>query len=277
MKKCTINICLLAFMSLFYSCQKDKLISSKELLSEIDKLKVENISYELQTDSLGEILDTISKTIIKKNNDGVKVYEEKKVYKGENFYDIKNYYLKGNNLFYSKTVSSELGIISIFETFLNKDKIVKAFTVNYLDNKILDTIKIDYKYFYKKNFLKKLVVSIEDDTVSKPKITISYNDFEKPYLEINEINDEIELKTLYEYNKDILVKKVIKNIKANSINEFFYNKEGFLESEILLVKGVNDFDTIRKVKYLNNKNGEILEKVIYNVDENKILYFKYDK
>lgn len=271
--KTNITVILIIFLTV--SCKNDRLIDSKSLLIDIDNLQINKLKYELQTDSLGNVLDTISKIITKKNEDNEKVYEENIIYKDNGFLNIKSYY-KAGTLVYSKTESSELGIISIFETNLDRNKIINASTISYFDNEVLDTIKMDYDYFYNgNNSLNKLVISIQDDTIKKTKIIISYNKLEKPYLEIEEINNKVQFKTVYEYNKhNIISKKIIKDYNSNSIIEFIYDENGSLLTEEVLVKGINSFETIRKVEYISNE-GEITNKIILNFKTDDKHFYLY--
>ncbi|MDA9970485.1 hypothetical protein N9E56_01480 [Flavobacteriaceae bacterium] len=231
--------------------------SNLELINYIDLIKNEKTIYEFQVDSLETIIDTLSieKNKVDKNN--VIVFKETKTLRSNGYLKSTNYYRVNNNLFYSKVEISELGILSTSEFWEKENKIIKGLYIEYVDNKVKDTIDIGYKYYYDKNgFKNKTVISSKYKEEIGNTTELIYNDSGKLIEEIFiQYGDTLRM-TRYTYLNDSLRKKIIENYENSTFINFLYDKkENILSMDIFEKK--DSLVRINETKYETNQEGEI--------------------
>lgn len=159
------------------SCSRNKDCNNLELIDNINSIKKTEIIYEIQTDSIGSFLDTLSVEKIKKNENNITVYREKLFFKNNNGLKQVNYYRDNENLFYSKLISSNDKVLRIFESWDKEGNIENGISVEFEHGKPLDTIFINYKHCFGDNELvnKTTIISKKKNDIGNT-TELFYND-----------------------------------------------------------------------------------------------------
>lgn len=253
------QIFILLLIIIIQSCQSDLLIDNNSIIQEINKLNFSKTVFEFSIDNEDNIIDTISIIKTKTDKNGKTLYEIKE-YLLEVDRNIiqQNYYRDNEDLFYQETSASK-EFKSIFETFVNKNNVIKkAQMISFNSKNSNDTIFMEYNYKYESKGKKEtLFITSKFDSINSLDFT-KFNKNEKPvfgYLildndtiqkrKMNYINGKLH-KSTYEYKKPfkIIVSTFdsIENIKVETI---------FIKTN----------DTIKKAfesTHYNNKNTELI-------------------
>ncbi|WP_452598815.1 hypothetical protein, partial [Pontimicrobium sp. MEBiC01747] len=232
--------------------------------------------YELEVDSLGSIKDTLSIEIIKKNEEGLKIYSKIKTFKKDRFNILTEYYKKNEDLFYSKLESSRYGIISIYEAWEKDNEIEKAMLIEYDQNKPKDTIFIDYEHFFdKQGVKKKTIITSKYKKEESNKTELLYNEDKKIMSEILSTDEDTLSHSLTKYNKSFS-EKIIFNYKNNTVSKFVYDQNDIIQTKTIYLKQLDTIIKKFETKFETNNNGEILKKedVIYPSKDKRIIIYK---
>lgn len=271
------KIKILTILSLLFvlSC-KDKENSHDEMLKKIDSIDLIEVKHELLVDSLGSVLDTISKISIKKDKNQQKVFEQTVLYRKDGNITTSNYF-SNNILFYSKTETADDGLISIYQANLENERIIKAMSINYLNGKAVDTLNFKYDYSFGNNKkANKLVISVTNDSLNSSNVVIDYNELESPVLELKQINNELITRTEYSYNNtNLLTKKIIKDYQENIVLEFLYDDKGNISYEEISGKTSDSFEIFQKINFITDSSGEVIRKSVYNNFSGKTSIFEF--
>jgi len=229
-------------------------------IDSIDQISGINTIYEFKTDSIGNVLDTLSVEKYKVDKKGKKVFKETKMIRGSGFLKKTEYY-KDDDVFYSKSESSDLGVLSVFE-FLNESKqLERAISVEYRDNKPYDTVFMDYKYKYRNGVLSEMNVSGRLSNDYQSKTLITYNKEEEPIEEISILNKDTLSLVKYEYTNHVISKKKINDYKSNAQVIFNYDDKGDVLLQEVFVENNDSLEKVNQIIYEANLKGEILRTV----------------
>ncbi|WP_062061772.1 hypothetical protein [Aquimarina longa] len=250
------------------SCKNE--IKNSDLINEIKNLKNIATIYEIEIDSVGNFLDTLSIRKIKKNREGVEVYKKYKIFVDEeSFYETTNYFRDNSELFYSAMKSSEYGLISTFESWYKENKIEKGIFINYKKEEIKDTIFSNYEYHYALNgVLNKLIITSEQNDTILSKELILYNEQEKPIKEFIISDKDTLSKTIYAYNGEVMSKKIIEDFNDKSVDIIKYNDKNFISSEEIYIRNQDSLIQIEQYNFEVNSNGDITKKTLTKYPEN---------
>ncbi len=251
------------------------------LINQIDSIDNSETIYEVLVDSLGIVKDTLSTQRNKVNKSEAIVFSEKIVQRDKGYLKSTNYYRGENNLFYSKSESSELGLLSTTEFWEKDNEIVKGRYIAFRDKKGRDTIIVDYEHFYNENGFKRKSVLVSR-YINEEMIG---NWTERLYNDQKELTSEIFMEsadtlsvTKYNYSKGLLKKKTIENYKNSFLIIFDYDEKGFVLSKTVFKNQMDSLVKNSETRYSANKKGEIIKSVEtqFLLNHKKYTEFKYD-
>lgn len=268
---------LVMLMIIIQGCTQNVNDNAK-LINQIDSINNYKTIYELQIDSLGAIIDTLSIQKKKENKNGKLVFKENILFRKQGTLSSINYYRDNETLFYSKFESSEYGIMSLFEAWYKNNEIEKALSVEYDDNKAKDTIEISYKHLYHPNKTKNktIITSKYKDENKIGNITeLFYNDAEKLTSEISILYGDTLTVSKYTYSKKLLKKKTIKDYKKGVFVNLDYDEKGYILREEVLVKQTDSLLKISETQFKTNEKGEIISSTETQFPSNNKKYIKF--
>lgn len=244
--KIQISHFLLACCFLAISCKSDHADTLEDYLSKVDNLPLSESFYVLEVDSSNIVTDTIEYRKLKYNGSKDLVFENN-IRWGQNLETV-NYYDSKNGLLYSKTKKDD-EIFSKFRVSLKKGIIASAKYIVY-DNGKNDTVSMTYHYTFEQEKKAKLLIDSGDNFITMK----TYDEFEKPVLNVSlHENDTLE-KTEFVYDKNnAVVKKRVRNFSRDE--EFIYDyDDGHLIRECFLKNGIEKLST----NYYRDKQGNYL-------------------
>ena len=171
----------------------------------IDKIKTTDTIYAIQIDSNGIILDTFAMNRIKKNSEGVIVFNEKTSLDDDKRKIIIKKYMRDNGeLFYeiAMTMTSVDTFISSHENWVRNSRIQNAISV-FKGPEKADTIHMTYKYENERDGKVKKMTIFEPG--SSPIVERYYNQKEKPILDLYLFEGDTTEQIRYIYEGDKLV------------------------------------------------------------------------
>lgn len=245
MKKISLGLFLtLVFMTIHCKSQENNWV---EYIKRIDEIPVSKSLFVFEVDSQKNILDTLAIRKLKYDKD-VLIYEENFQLK-PNYLSLNYYDSKGQAIYYKILIENE--IITEFIAELENERIVSATQYGYWENKITDTIQMNYEYTYEGKKLKKLVINAENEFIT----TEIYNSFEKPILSFTTDNkkDTIEIYEFIYDQENNLIQKKYKNFQRNEEEIYFYEKDK-IRKEVIIIEGSEKFHR----HYFEDEKGNYL-------------------
>lgn len=262
------------------ACSED-VKTNLELKNHINSITEKTIIYEYEVDSLGKTIDTLSIEKNKKNKNEVIVFSDKLVFTGTGYLQSEKYFRDNENLFYSKSQSSEIGILSTLEFWEKNTEIIKGLNLSYRDGKIKDTMNINYQYLYNDNGLKQKTI-ITNKYANEDKIgaktELNYNELGEILSEVSILYKDTLYVSKYFYSEELLKKKTIEDYKKDIIINFHYNEKGYVSKRETYSQQLDTILKISKTKYKTNDKGQLLNSVQTRFpDANKTyLVYKYE-
>ncbi len=220
----------------------------------IDSLNTSEVITEVETDSIGNILDTLSVTYVKYDDKNCKRFTKKTYwYKGRKSSWI-DYFKPDKNLFYRESFNEKGETNSVFETKSNfKGKIEKAIQINTEGDQI-DTTLMDYSHiFYSNGNIKELQIKSFHEEVGELVIKINYDEYEKPLSEVMVLKKDTTSFQIWEYLDTILEKSIYTNYLRDTSKSIYYFEKGELlidEEEFNLKNG--DFIKSKEINHFYN-------------------------
>jgi len=252
---------VLLLVVIVFGCENNTK-SNLELINQIDSIKNVTVTYKLEVDSEGSFLDSVSIEKKKVSDSQKVVYEENKIFKGDGFIKIINYYSDNENLIYSKTYSNELGIISISEFWENDSLITKGQSIGFKNNIAKDTISIDYNYIFNpNNLLENLNISSKllNEKEYGNLTSINYDENGRVTSEyLIQKNDTLR-ETNYKYEQDNLKVKSIIDYNEGLLRVLEYDKNGYIVQEELFKESLESIVKTMEQHYTTDSKGQILK------------------
>lgn len=259
------------------SCSSSQYADNQKMKAMINKLEVSEIILEAETDSSGNILDTISIAFLKYDNENRKRYREKKYYGEYGSMLGKDYFNTEEDLFYRETYNDKDELEAIFETKTNKKgTVVKALQI-IKDKEQYDTITLDYaQELYGNGKVKKLLIKTVHEEIGELFSSVHYDEFEKALFEVMIMDNDTLSFQDWEYADTILQKSTYTNYQLDTSRTVYYfgqekrlTKEeefGFKDGNYIKLKEINHF-----YKALNKRKKSIE----INVETKEKKYIKY--
>lgn len=256
-------ICITTLLFLLFSCSfgpKNNL----ELRNKINSMSNMKTVYVIELDSFQKYKDTLSIEKFKKNKKGKKVYLEKLSFSGSDTITISSYYRNNGDLFFEKAKNSNLGIVSIFESWSKDNEIEREISVAYEDNKVKDTVFIEYDRSQRDLNSKTIVRSTYKGETGN-QTELFYNDSDLLVSEVFIMKSDTLSVTDYKYLGKELVEKTINDYSNSVFRVLKYNKELLIEQNIYN----NNKVKIRLLEYEYDNEGEITKTIMTSYPSNK--------
>jgi hypothetical protein len=260
------------------SCSSNEYIDNKKSIELIGALEVSDTIMEVETDSVGNILDTILIEHLKYDDKKRKRYK-KSIYFHEGFSTSRvDYFTPEEDLFRSEIFDKDEKPNSIFETFISKKGTIKAATLIVKEGASYDTLLMNHFHeFYPNGKIKKLEIKAFHNKTPNNVTKIEYNRYEKPLSEITMVEgDTLRYKT-WEYADSTLQKIVYINYQADTSKSIYYFNNNKLAKENLFEYKNNVSTKSKQVDYFYNDSGEMSNSIEKNFNTKKIKYIKFIK
>lgn len=225
----------------------------------VDKIKKVEKLYEIELDSLGMIIDTLSLKTNKVNNKGELIFQERKINTNKGVIKRTDYYKK-KELIFSKSESSNLGVLSVFKFINLNDDFRRAISVQYNEGIPKDTILMEYKYSYKEDKLKHLNITANLNKNFSSKTEIDYIEKDMPVKELSILNGDTISLQKYIYRNRLLKSKSLINYQKGLIFLYKYDDKGCISNE--KISSLSDSSiVINETVYTVNDKGDIFKSI----------------
>lgn len=260
-------------LSVLYSCQNNN-EENKNLKSKIDSIDIHRFIYELEVDSLGKTLDTVSIEKIKRNNKGIVIYKEKKIINNEDYYISTEYFRENKNAFYLEKKSAKLGLLMSSDFFEKNGEIITATFFSYKNNRVDDTIRLNYENFYFKNNVKAKTIIKSADVNEKNDFTErNYDSYGNLISEFFIKNGDTINETEYSYSGRMLKGKTLINYQEGTLWSYKYNNDGHLQYEETFDIESDSLVKTKEVVYKTDSEGNITHYLTTTLPDNQKKYF----
>ncbi len=249
------------FFSLLFSCNtttEDR--PNEKLRTEIDSIKETDTIYQLRTDSIGNIIDTLSVVYQKRNQENIKMYHKNIGADGYANVTKEDYFWPDGELFFSKVTTSE-GLFTTFECWKEDSLIDRCVSISYENNEILDSINLDYKHSFTDGELTQTTITNKQNGESMFFTHLIYDNSGNLKTEIElEKTDTLRI-TDYAYLNSLISKKKEKNLRDLKVVETNYNAKGFLLFEEVYRIENDSLFKIFQTDYRTDSQGNIIQAV----------------
>ena len=237
-------------------------VDNQELIREIDRLEYSELRYELETDSLGNVIDTLELIYYKYDDEHNLLFREREIGRDSIKSFCKEYYCAGSkNCFFQESQMANGKYNSVYEAFFKKCGLEEKTIMLFFDSgsTSMDTIEMFYERSYDLNRkIKELVIAFPvADSLPGSMVELIYNDFEKPEAQyfIHE-KDTTEYHRWFYSNDTVLTKYIF--------------RKNFLEKDLVETSYLNDLNKVDRTEIINEQEGEVKKRTIfYNYDEEK--------
>jgi hypothetical protein len=247
-------------LTLVSCCSEPK--KNKERIENIDSMSGLTTVYIVELNSSQNFKDTLSIEKYKKCK-GNKVYEEKRYFSGKNTLTIASYFSNDGELFFESSKHSSLGLVFEYEYWNQEDEIERAISVSYENNRVQDTIFIEYDNSQRATNNKTIINSKYEGKISN-QIELIYNQNDLIVSEVFIMENDTLSVTGYKYNEKKLIEKKVNNYSDSILTKTKYVNERPIEKKIY---GMGN--KLRSYKYQYKRNGEINKTTIASYPSNK--------
>lgn len=266
-----IYLFLLSVITISCSLNNDSYESRMQ--KDIDQMPISEIVIELETDSIGNELDTIT---IKRNK-----YDTKgRIRYTETTYDsIKSelYYTTNKDIFHSETFSKGKST-SLFRTTSDASGNVITAIQTMLDNGQLDTVHMSYdRSLHPNGETKELVITIDHNDVPNSKGVLTKNSLGQPISEILITNGDTSQSQSWQYIDTVLVSSTAHTQSISGIsstNEMFFDSNGINRIVFTMMEDKKILSQ-RTTEYFYNKAGYQVRSIERDSISGTVTYMKY--
>jgi hypothetical protein len=272
-----VEILILCF--LVVGCSPNEYVDNKKMRASIDSLEISEIITEVETDSLGNLLDTISLTYLKYDDEKRKRYKARKYRYKDRELTLKDYYKPNEDLFYRESFNDEGESESIFETISNRTgRVVKAIQINKEFDPI-DTTIMNYTHsFHPNGKVKELVIKAYHEEVGKFNSRVIYDKNEAPLFEVIIMDSDTMSYQVWEYSNSKLYKSIYTNYQIDTSKSIYYFGEGeqLIKEEEYNFKDGNYFKS-KETNHSYDESNEKSESIEEDKTAKEVKYIKYLK
>lgn len=274
-----LSIFSILFVStLFFACKQSTIINPDVLKSDIDKMPFSELVYEVSTDSIGNILDTISIQKIKKDENGEVIYKESDRHKSE--ITTKAYFHEDDEPFYLIRLDKNGDKVFSKYNLLDKNNhVVKSFAITYLENGDSTIATYSPKYKFSSDG-KKLSSQIEmNGTIRPGTMYFTFNDHEDVTGSYIFYQGDTTAKSFntYTYANEVMREKV--TVRYKHKQKTWEHHDLFDELGHLTTSKMVKLDSDSSIKiisnFINDKDGNVLQVEISTYPANWKSYKKY--
>lgn len=269
-----LHLCVFGFLMLT-ACQGQLYLKNQTEIDTIDRLPINETVTELELDSMGEVMDTLSLTSLKFNSAGGKIYQKYQGYQTPGITTI-SYYRDQEELCYQSTQFSATQDQSFFQTSFTSDgRIDKALYI-FNSGEVRDTQFMEYQYDYRPDSTKKEVRILSTSTDGTGMNIDTYDVQEKLLSSVLILeSDTIHIEERF-YQDSLLMKIVDKSfIGAPSLSISHYNSAGKLREETSFASLEENAKPLQQTLYSYDGEGQLSGKIEESLLDGKKRYFKY--
>lgn len=269
-----VIFCLLSCLCLL-SCQAPSYLDNQEEMARIDELPIEQIILELETDSIGQILDTLSRTYLKFDAKQNAVFQRYVQYPPVRIESI-SYFLESNEPFYKEVHLPEYQETSYHNAVVRSDgRTEKALYLSHSREK-RDTQFLDFQYLDRANGSIEQLRIISKSIDVEEYIVNNYDTLERLVSSILVLEpDTVHIEERY-YRGFHLQKRVEKAIIGHPpLKISYYNNDGKLEEEQSFAGVDQNSDMLMQTQYSYGADGSLQARVEEDLTKKKRRYFKY--
>ena len=245
--------------------------------SSIDKLEFSKKITEVEIDSIGNIVDTISIEHLKFDSNGKKRFKEKVYWYKDRKTSWIDYFKPDEDLFFREAFDEEGKSYSTFETLSNKKgEVKKAIQIN-KEREPVDTTFMDYLCEYHPNGnVKKLHINTFHQEVGELISKIEYDEQENPLFEVMIFKSDTISFQNWEYSDTILQRSVYTNYQKDTSRSIYYFEEEKLlirEEEFEYKEG--RFVKSREMNHVYDKSNDRIGTVEIDLNTSDLKYRRF--
>lgn len=243
----------------------------------IDKLEFSKKITEVEIDSIGNIVDTISIEDLKFDSNSKKRFKEKVYWYKDRKSSWIDYFKPDEDLFFREAFDEEGKSYSTFETLSNKKgEVKKAIQIN-KEREPIDTTFMEYSHdYYRNGNVKKLTIRTFHEEVGELISKVKYDEKENPIFEVMIMTDDTMSFQNWEYSDTILQKSIYTNYQRDTSKSVYYfgerklliNEEEFEYEEGFFIKS-------KEINHIYDKSDDRIKTVERNLKSNDVKYIKY--
>lgn len=257
------------------SCQAQTYLDNQEEVARIDELPIDQIILEVETDSIGQILDTLSRTYLKLDAKQNKVFRRTLDHQSVKAETI-TYYRESEGTFYQEVQLLEIQESSYYETLVRTDGRIEKALYIFESGEIRDTQFMEFQYLYRANGAKEQIRITSKSADGEGLNIDNYDTLERLISSVLVLeSDTICIEERY-YRDSLLQKIVEKALIGNPpLIISYYNDAGKLEEEQSFAKLDQNSKMLKRTRYSYLPDGSLKAKVEEDLIENEKRYFKY--
>ena len=267
-----ISICFL-----ITSCSLGELTENERMKSSIDKLEFSKKIIEVEIDSIGNIVDTISIEQLKFDSRGKKRFRKRAYWYKDRKLSWIDYFKPDEDLFFRKVIDEEGNIQSIFETLSNQEgEIKKAIQIDKETNPN-DTILMEYSHdYYQNGHVKNLSIRTFHEEFGASISKINYDEQENPVFEVVMMEDDTISFQNWEYSDKMLRKSIYTNYQMDtSKSVYYFGEKKLLVSEEEFEYEEGFFTKSKKINHSYDESDDRIKTIERNLKSNDVKYIKY--
>ncbi|GJM34552.1 MAG: hypothetical protein DHS20C18_35530 [Saprospiraceae bacterium] len=245
----------------------------------IDSMKISKIITEVETDSIGNILDTLSIEYLKYDENNRKRFKRKIYWYKDRKMSGKDYFRPDEDLFYRESFDEDGKLNSIFETISNKNgRVERAMQID-KGREPIDTIIMDYSHELQSNGkVKKLLIKASHEEVGELISKLIYDEYENPIFEVMIMeNDTMSFQT-WEYSDTVLQRSIYTHYLGDtSMSIYLFGVEKMLVNEGKFEYKDGMFIKSKEINHFYDETNERQKSIEKNHDTEEVKYIRYLK
>lgn len=270
---------LLLFCVLIANCSSEEYIDNQAMIDSIDALEFTEIITEIEVDSIGNILDTLSIEYLKFDDQNRKRFK-KEIYWYENEkWSWIDYFKPDEDLFYRESFDEEGNSNSIFETKSNlKGRVVSALEIS-KEREPHDTVFMNYSHkFYLNGNVRQLVIQASHKEIDNLISKTEYDKNKNPLVELMMIKKDTISFQIWEYLDTMLQKSIYTNYQTDTSKSVYHfgEQETLIKEEEFEFKE-GQFIQSKEINHFYNEIHERTKSIEKNSKTNIVKYVRYLK
>ncbi len=269
-----VIFCLLSCLCLL-SCQAPIYLDNQKEIARIDELPIDQIILELETDSIDQILDTLSRTYLKFDAKQNTVFQRYVQYPPVRIESI-SYFLESNEPFYKEVHLPEYQETSYHNAVVRSDGRTEKALYTLQSSEGRDTQFMVFQYRDRADGTKEQIRIISKSTEGEGVSIDQYDKQERLTSSVLVLeSDTIHIEE--RYYRDSLLQKIVEKaiIGHPPLKISYYNNDGKLEEEQSFAGVDQNSDMLMQTQYSYGSDGSLQARVEEDLTKEKRRYFKY--
>jgi len=268
---------LIPLCFLVISCSSSEYIDNQKMKDAIDSLEISKIITEVEIDSIGNILDTLSIEYLKYDVKNRKRFKQHIYWNQDRKMSWIDYFKPDEDLFYRESFDEKDKSNSIFEAkSLIGGNIKKVMQIS-KDRTPFDTIHMEYSYrFHSNGKIKQLLIKTTHKEVDGFISKLIYDKYEKPLFEMTIWNNDTMSFQAWEYIDTMLQKCIYTDYQRDTSKSVYYFKgKKMLTKEEAFKFSDGHFIQTKEINHFYNEANKRTKSVEKNQETKEVKYVKY--